>query len=145
MSQTALPVARNFSGWIRLPVSKRRILLFTLGGSLVGRPSATGRKRSRCVQARRQTPGAGGRACFGAGHPGFRRQVVKVQRAERLCRTTAQSRRRWMIAAPTPILKISAIFQRIASDCTTVTLVFGFIAFYDRVSPPKLPPGYVEF
>jgi hypothetical protein len=50
------------------------------------------------------------------------RQVVKVQRAERLCRPTAQSRRRWMIAAPTPILKISAIFQRIASDCTTVTL-----------------------
>src|SRR5260221_14479744 len=29
MSQTALPVARSFSGWIRLPVSKRRALLFT--------------------------------------------------------------------------------------------------------------------
>lgn len=29
MLQTTLPVARNFSGWIRLPVSKRRVLLFT--------------------------------------------------------------------------------------------------------------------
>src|SRR5260221_6439441 len=29
MSQTALPVARSASGWIRLPVSQRRTLLFT--------------------------------------------------------------------------------------------------------------------
>lgn len=29
MSQTALPVARNFSGWMRLPVSNRRVLLIT--------------------------------------------------------------------------------------------------------------------
>lgn len=29
MSQTALAVARNFSGWLRLPVSKTRTLLFT--------------------------------------------------------------------------------------------------------------------
>src|SRR5712692_11248540 len=29
MSQTALSVARSFSGWIRLPVSNRRVLLFT--------------------------------------------------------------------------------------------------------------------
>ncbi len=29
MLQTSLPVARGFSGWIRLPVSDRRILLFT--------------------------------------------------------------------------------------------------------------------
>ncbi len=28
-----------------------------------------------------------------------------------------------MIAAPSTILKVAAIFQRIASDCTTVTLV----------------------
>src|SRR5260370_23513387 len=29
MSQTALPVARRFTGWMRLPVSNRRVLLFT--------------------------------------------------------------------------------------------------------------------
>lgn len=29
MSQTALPVARSFTGWMRLPVSNRRVLLFT--------------------------------------------------------------------------------------------------------------------
>jgi YaaC-like protein len=29
MSQTALPFARSFSGWIRLPVSQSRTLLFT--------------------------------------------------------------------------------------------------------------------
>jgi hypothetical protein len=29
MSQTALQVARNFTGWVRLPVSKNRVLLFT--------------------------------------------------------------------------------------------------------------------
>ena len=33
-----------------------------------------------------------------------------------------------MIAAPTPILKVFASFQRIASDCTTVTLVEGRIS-----------------
>jgi len=37
---------------------------------LFGRPSAPGRKHSECAQAWRQTPGAGGRACVGAGHPG---------------------------------------------------------------------------
>jgi hypothetical protein len=60
---------------------------------LFGRPSATGRKHPERAQARRQTPGAGSGACFGIGHPGCRRQVVKVQRAERLCRPVAQNRR----------------------------------------------------
>jgi len=40
---------------------------------LFGRPSATGRTRSEHAQARHQTPGAGGSACLGAGHPGFKR------------------------------------------------------------------------
>ena len=60
---------------------------------LFGRPSASGRKHPERAQVRRQTPGAGSGACFGTGHPGCRRQVVKVQRAERLCRPVAQNRR----------------------------------------------------
>jgi hypothetical protein len=47
-------------------------------------------------------------------------QVVKVQRAERLCRPPAQRRRRSSIAAASNILKIFASFQRIASNCTTL-------------------------
>ena len=55
--------------------------------------ASTNRKRSGRGQARHQTPGACGRACFGAGHPGFKRQVVKFQRVVRLCRPATQSRR----------------------------------------------------
>ena len=39
-----------------------------------------------------------------------------------------------MIAAPTPILKISAIFQRTASDCTTVTLARGEVRLWSIIS-----------
>src|SRR6266487_4830271 len=38
---------------------------------LFGSPDATGRKRSECAQAGRQTPGASSGPCLGAGHPGF--------------------------------------------------------------------------
>jgi hypothetical protein len=61
--------------------------------SLVGKPGATGRTRFARAQARHQTPGAGGCACLGTGHSEFSRQVVKVQRAERLRRPAAQSGR----------------------------------------------------
>ncbi len=40
---------------------------------LFGSPDATGRKRSECAQAGRQTPGASSGPCLGAGHPGFSR------------------------------------------------------------------------
>jgi hypothetical protein len=46
---------------------------------LFASPGATGSKRAERAEARRQMPGAGGRALLGAGHTGFRREVVTVQ------------------------------------------------------------------
>jgi hypothetical protein len=89
---------------------------------LFASPGAPGRKRTERAQARCQTPGASGGPCLGAGDPGFRGEVVTVQRAERLCGPGTQPSRRSSIAAARKKLKIDAIFQRIASDCTTVTL-----------------------
>jgi hypothetical protein len=83
---------------------------------------AIGSKRSQCAEAGRQTSGASGGPCLGAGDPGFRRQVVTIQPAERLCRPGPQPSRRSSLAVASKMLKIDALFQRIASDCTTVTL-----------------------
>src|SRR6266568_2703318 len=89
---------------------------------LFASPGAIGRERSKRGEAGCQTPGARGRACLGAGHPGFRREVVTAQRAEYLCLPGAQSSWRSSIATASKMLKVDAIFQRIAFDCTTVTL-----------------------